>query len=72
MEIEQVGIGRKKKPLHARARALLGVHIGVYKPCPNLKRTLMAMSERTGMSVSQVSDEVLYTGLIQMQEVPAL
>ncbi|SVD61194.1 uncharacterized protein METZ01_LOCUS414048 [marine metagenome] len=30
------------------------------------------MSERTGMSVSQVSDEVLYTGLIQMQELPAL
>ena len=24
------------------------------------------------MSVSQVSDEVLYTGLIQMQELPAL
>jgi len=32
----------------------------------------VAMSERTGMSVSQVSDEVLYTGLIQMQELPAL
>ena len=25
-------------------------------------------SERTGMSVNQVSDEVLYTGLIEMQE----
>ena len=35
---------------------------------PDLKRTLVAMSERTGMSVSQVTDEVLYTGLIQMQE----
>ena len=46
----------------------LGVHIGVYQPCPDLKRTLVAMSERTGMSVSQVTDEVLYTGLIQMQE----
>ena len=51
---------------------LIGVHIGVYQPCPDLKRTLVAMSERTGMSVSQVSDEVLYTGLIQMQELPAL
>ncbi len=30
---------------------------------PDLKRTLVAMSERTGMSVSQVIDEVLYTGL---------
>ena len=45
-----------------------GVHIGVYQPCPALKRTLVAMSERTGMSVSQVTDEVLYTGLIEMQE----
>ena len=26
------------------------------------------MSERTGMSVSQVTDEVLYTGLVEMQE----
>ena len=44
----------------------LGVHIGVYQPCPDLKRTLVAMSERTGMSVSQVTDEVLYTGLVEM------
>ena len=35
---------------------------------PDIKRTLVAMSERTGMSVSQVTDEVLYTGLIEMQE----
>ena len=39
---------------------------------PNLKRTLVAMSDRTGMSVSQVTDEVLYTGLIEMQELPEL
>ena len=39
---------------------------------PDLKRTLVAMSVRTGMSVSQVSDEVLYTGLIEMQELPEL
>ena len=26
------------------------------------------MSERTGMSISQVTDEVLYAGLIEMQE----
>ena len=50
----------------------LGVHIGVYKPCHDLKRTLVAMSERTGMIVSQVTDEVLYTGLIEMQELPEL
>jgi len=49
-----------------------GVHIGVYQPCPDLKSALVAMSERTGMSVSQVTDEVLYTGLIEMQELPEL
>ena len=37
---------------------------------PDLKRNLVAMSERTGMCVSQVTDEVLYTGLIEMQELP--
>ena len=37
---------------------------------PDLKRTLVAMSERTGMTVSQVTDEVLYTGLVEMQELP--
>ena len=39
---------------------------------PDIKRTLMGISERTGMSVSQVSDEVLYTGLIQLQELSPL
>ena len=35
---------------------------------PDLKSTLVAMSERTGLSISQVVDEVLYTGLVEMQE----
>ena len=35
---------------------------------PDIRRTLVAMSERTGLTVSQVMDEVLYTGLIEMQE----
>ena len=39
---------------------------------PDIKRTLVAISERTGLSVSQVSDEVLYTGLIEMQELDEL
>ena len=39
---------------------------------PDLKRTLVAMSERTGMSVSQVTDEVLYKGLVGMQEMDEL
>jgi len=39
---------------------------------PDIKRTLLDISVRTGMSVSQVSDEVLYTGLVEMQELPEL
>jgi len=38
---------------------------------PDIKRTLVAMSKRTGMTISQVADEVLYTGLIEMQELDA-
>ena len=34
---------------------------------PDIKRTLVSMSKRTGMTISQVTDEVLYTGLIEMQ-----
>ena len=39
---------------------------------PDIKRILVAMSERTGLSISQVTDEVLYTGLVEMQEIPEL
>jgi len=39
---------------------------------PDIKKTLVSMSERTGMNVSQVTDEVLYTGLVEMQELPEL
>ena len=39
---------------------------------PDIKKTLVSISKRTDMTVSQVTDEVLYTGLIQMQELPAL
>ena len=35
---------------------------------PDIKKTLVSISERTGMTVSQVTDEVLYKGLIEMQE----
>ena len=36
----------------------------------DIKRTLTAISDRTGMSVSQGTDEVLFTGLVEMQELP--
>ena len=39
---------------------------------PDIKQILVAMSKRTAMTVSQVADEVLYTGLIEMQELEAL
>ena len=38
---------------------------------PDIKRTLVSISERSGMTVSQVTDEVLYTGLLEMQELDA-
>ena len=51
------GIDRKKKALHARTRKNF---------------CAISMSERTGMSISQVTDEVLYTCLVEMQELPEL
>ena len=39
---------------------------------PDLKRTLVAMSDRTGLSISQVTDEVLFAGLVGMQEMDEL
>ena len=39
---------------------------------PDIKNTLVAISKRTGGGVSQVTDEVLYTGLIEMQELKSV
>jgi len=39
---------------------------------PDIKCTLVAMSERTGMTGSQVTDEVLYKGLVEMYELEEL
>ena len=41
-------------------------------PTPDIKRTILDISERTDMTVSQVSDEVPYTDLIEMKELPEL
>ena len=35
---------------------------------PDIKKTLVSISERTGMTISQVTDQVLYKVLIEMQE----
>ena len=34
--------------------------------------TLVSMSDHTGLSISQVTDEVLYTGLVEMYEMEEL
>ena len=39
---------------------------------PDIKKTLVSISERTGLSISQVTDEVLYTGLVEMYEMEEL
>ena len=39
---------------------------------PDIKRTLVSISKRTDMTVSQVTDEVLYTGLVEMYELEEL
>ena len=39
---------------------------------PDIKKTLVSISERNGMTVSQVTDEVLYKGLIEMYELDEL
>ena len=39
---------------------------------PDIKCTLNAISDRTGLTLSQVTDDVLYTGLIEMQEMEEL
>jgi hypothetical protein len=39
---------------------------------PDIKKTLVSMSERTGLSISQVTDEVLYTSLVELQEMDEL
>ena len=39
---------------------------------PDIKSALNAISDRTGLTLSQVTDEVLYTGLIEMQEMEEL
>ena len=38
---------------------------------PEIKRTLVSLSKRTGVTVSQGTDELLYIGLLEMQELDA-
>jgi hypothetical protein len=50
----------------------LGIHLAVYKGRSDRQRSLVAMSERTGLNISQVTDEVLYKRLVGMQEIDEL
>ena len=38
----------------------------------NVLKYCVTMSESTGLSISQVTDEVLYAGLVEMQELDEL
>ena len=38
---------------------------------PEIKRTLVSLSKRTGVTVSQGTDELLYIGLLEMKELDA-
>jgi hypothetical protein len=38
----------------------------------SFKKILTQANFRTGLSISQVTDEVLYTGLVEMQEMDEL
>ena len=67
-----------EEPKLLRDRVRVLIHYGFKKrPVlsatnhPDIKHSFVSMSERTGMTVSQVADEVLYTGLIEMQELDA-
>jgi hypothetical protein len=50
----------------------LGVHIGVYQPCPKPQGLPSRNVRVYWLSVNQVTDEVLYTGLVEMQEMDEL
>jgi hypothetical protein len=39
---------------------------------PDLKLNLVTMSECTSLSINQVTDEVLYVGLVEMKEMDEL
>ena len=69
--LEDPRLSRNNVRVHRRdnyeKRPVLSVTID-----PDIKKTLVSISERTDMSVSQVTDEVLYTGLVEMQELPEL
>jgi hypothetical protein len=39
---------------------------------PDIKKTLTSMSERSGLSISQITDKVLFKGLVEMQEMDEL
>ena len=69
--LEDPRLNRKNVRVHRRdnyeKRPVLSATIH-----PDLKKTLVSMSERTGLSISRVTDEVLYTGLVEMQELPEL
>jgi len=51
----------------------LDIHINLYKTLTVLKRIIyQSRSKRTGLIISQVTDDVLYADLFEMQEMDEL
>ena len=75
---ERAGLPKNFRMVHGLRHVFGTLHAEAGTPTvlsttihPDIKRTIVLMSKRTGMTVSQVADEVLYTGLIEMQELDA-
>ena len=66
------GPGKQTPPSRAEARTAAGLHPNLHKVvsviCTPTTTYLFFISNNTDMTVSQVTDEVLYTGMIEMQE----
>ena len=56
-------------PCHPKGRTL--IHKVAFPTCRYIKYILVRISMRTGMTMSQVTDEELYTRLIEMHELVA-
>ena len=65
-------MGRMDQPSWARKATHPNLHKEVSLICTPSTTYAFIISKHTGMTVSQVIDEVLYNGLLEMQELDAL
>ena len=73
--MQKHGPGKQTPPSRAEARTAAGLHPNLHKVvsviCTPSTTYPFVISKRTETTVNQVTDEVLYTGLIEMQELDA-